>query len=880
MEKIDLTIDRDFDYAEKIRTLQILESLKSIDKSSYKIVTFDIETYGLNPENLALAIFFNGVDYKVCFTKEECLDYIDNLQENTLIYAHNGFKYDYNIFYNETINGKFKITNNGNISLIKYKNNKDFNIELRDSLYILPGSLKGLGESFFKNDPNLKEVIEKTKTPTKFINPSEIGFSREEYELDKKAFNIKNINEEDIEYCKNDCFVLYKILMNDEVKSLKFQNFNTIAKIANHKILTYLKNKDKEIIVNNKFDNQFKDLFSGGLTDCFKNEAIGKIETYDFNSMYPKAMSSYFANPMRFETIYFENKTKEVYEERKKDWFNMLENYPNGLSFVTIRLKEETPKNVIDILRKTPLFATYKTNYEDIFDCNEYKMKLMNVELSNILNPLIKDYFEVKPLKSLYCKKENLVYYFKDFIEELYNKRLENKKSNPSLANVLKLIMNSSYGYFAMQNQKGGYMQGNEERIAFQIERHLKENFLEDIKTYKEFQETNYTINEFQEYELPTIFDYVYYLKENLGEYEDFKILNINYFQGSLEENGPKENIYFLNYKGEKSLEESKTSFYIASEITSKSRALLGKVCLEVAFSKNNVCYVDTDSLHIEVLDKQSLEKVLNPYLDDNILGKLKNEGTYDYGVWLAKKHYYLFLKDKKNRLVLVKKALKGFRNEKPIDYFLPSRNIINVNKLISRVKNLKFETNEFSSEKTFLNFVENRDINNNFFKNKYIEQNVKYNEIERIKAYKQNLFYSMYNKVYVPNQEFLKVENLEQLEKELLERNINLIEVNKENLAKRKEELDSYINQNNENLVYQDISTLKIISREVERILVKEYHFKKEKREVKEEILLERRTQKKKNDVKRSTNYKKRQKEMNNKIIKDNLALIYGGSL
>ena len=74
MEKIDLTIDRDFDYAEKIRTLQILESLKTIDKSSYKIVTFDIETYGLNPENLALAIFFNGVDYKVCFTKEECLE--------------------------------------------------------------------------------------------------------------------------------------------------------------------------------------------------------------------------------------------------------------------------------------------------------------------------------------------------------------------------------------------------------------------------------------------------------------------------------------------------------------------------------------------------------------------------------------------------------------------------------------------------------------------------------------------------------------------------------------------------------------------------------------------------------------------------------------
>ena len=52
--------------------LRILESHKTKkDYSNYKLITFDIETWGLVPENLALAIFYDGLNYIICYTKEE-----------------------------------------------------------------------------------------------------------------------------------------------------------------------------------------------------------------------------------------------------------------------------------------------------------------------------------------------------------------------------------------------------------------------------------------------------------------------------------------------------------------------------------------------------------------------------------------------------------------------------------------------------------------------------------------------------------------------------------------------------------------------------------------------------------------------------------------
>jgi hypothetical protein len=137
---------------------------------------------------------------------------------------------------------------------------------------------------------------------------------------------------EDVEYCKQDCLVLYEILNNEEVLKLNYKNFNTIAKIANHKMLSSI----DSIMLSNYIDFKFKNLYSGGLTSVFKHEAKGKIGTYDVNSMYPFAMTQAFANPMSLNEYYYKNATLEILN----NWFTMLKEFPNGKSILTLRLKE------------------------------------------------------------------------------------------------------------------------------------------------------------------------------------------------------------------------------------------------------------------------------------------------------------------------------------------------------------------------------------------------------------------------------------------------------------------------------------------------------------------------------------------------------------
>ena len=125
-------------------------------------------------------------------------------------------------------------------------------------------------------------------------------------------------------------------------------------------------------------------------------------------------------------------------------------------------------------------------------------------------------------------------------------------------------------------------------------------------------------------------------------------------------------------WSSEKYIDPTKTSFYIASEITSKSRAYLGKIALDVAFSNNNICYTDTDSLHIEILNEKALNKALEKYIDNNKIGMLKHEGDFEYALWFSKKHYYLF-NEINNKLVLTK------------DW------ILNMLKLILQIRKIKF---------------------------------------------------------------------------------------------------------------------------------------------------------------------------------------------
>ncbi len=767
-------------------------------KDNYKIITFDIETWGLNPNNLALGIFYDEETkkYSIHYSYESIFNYIDNLENNTLIYAHNGFNYDYIFLIEKVLERKVSYRKFGNVGIMKYTNSKNTRIEFKDSLYLLQGSLDSLGKSFKLNEF-------KGTTPTKFINPKEVKFNVKKYEENIEKYNREKITKKDIDYCKQDCLVLSKILHSKELMDLGFKNYNTIANIANRSLLSYLENKGKVIQIYPKYDNFFKDVYSGGLCDVFINEAINKpIETYDFNSMYPYAMTQDFANPINLEI--FDSK----YEDIKEDFFDMLQNYPNGCSIINLKLKDNTPNEIIEILKRIPLFPIEKSKYLDIFDGNTYKIKIMNKELSNALNENLQGCIEIEPLYSLHCRKRYLEYSFKEWIEENYNKRLLNKKENPSLAEVLKRTMNSSYGYFAMQNEERIDFIGNKEKVSNEIFMYLKSKNIE-VDTFKIFVEKNrhLTFNEeLNEYEVEESIDslksYLNYLDEVVGDVEDFKVSFVNKFYAMEIETRIEDFYYIVGIKGSKHIEASKTCFYYASEITSKSRALLGKVALEVAFSNNNVCYVDTDSLHIQVNDKEKLDKALEKYLDDNKLGMLKHEGTFQKGVWLAKKHYYLFL-EKDKKFIFSKKALKGFRNSLNLDFFVEVRNILNVDKFYTKLKTISFKPVTITSNKNFMNFVVSRNIDGTFFKPnlndyyKILEENQKidkdinknlYLNDEIARKNVQEIFYRMIDSnIYVTKNknDYKEVKELE---------NEELIKVSTSNIKRRKKELNKEI--------------------------------------------------------------------------------------
>jgi len=773
----DVVIDRTKEQTHRywnVRTIETSEKKRKYD--NYNILTFDIETWGLVPNNFALGIFYNGSKYDHIFCIDELYTYIENIENDTLIYAHNGMKYDFNLFIEKALSRLYKYEQKGEIGILEYINPKGKKIIFKDSLYILPGALKDLGKSFGGGEY-------KGITPQKFIKPSIIkDFNINEFRENQKEFNLKHLEEIDIEYCEQDCLVLWNILHNEDVRKLGYWNYNTIAKIANNKMFEEV----KPIMIEDYYDSQFKNLYSGGLTDVFKHNAKGLIDTFDFNSMYPYAMTSYFGVPTKLQDFYYENKTTKYINDV---FFEMLDNYPNGKSIVEIRLDDKTPNEVIEVLRKTPLIPNYKTNYNDIYDFRTYKIEVMNMELSNLRNKAIREYFHIKPISSIHCDKKDLFYPFKEFIESKYNERLANKKERPSYAQILKMIMNSSYGYFAMQNTKNDYWFGKDFELAFRIYKHLEEELgyeMEDIPTFKEFQDKNSdgyfdrNIGEFV-YEIPSISDYIEYLKNyHIGDEEDFQIKNIE----KILLDDTFMDYYICYWEGSKRLQKNKTSFYIASEITSKSRALLGKVALEIGLSGyGEVCYCDTDSLHIEVKNEEKLNEVMKEYLDENKLGYLKSEGQFKEGYWFAKKHYYLF-EEIENKLVMTKEALKGFGKEKPIDVIIYERHILSVSKIASRLKRVSFDSNTFAKDKSFLNFSVSRKLNGDFlpcvtrFENE--DNSI---EINKHKAYLKKLYFEMIERgnLYIPRE--MKSKEVDLLTKELVEKRIkeinnNLIEL------------------------------------------------------------------------------------------------------
>lgn len=277
----------------------------------YTIAALDFETdpflYNRNPlpfcwdfyDGKIHTTYWNKFDESLCVPK--LVEFIENLREPHLIYAHNGGKFDFLMFrkYLAEKGDRNMLVINGRIVAIKIGKH-----ELRDSYAAIP-----VPEGKFKKDAKKKI----------------------DYRLFEANVRLQHYDEI-IEYLKQDTETLRSYMVEYQYE---FGNVKTMASAAIKelkKFYTYAK-------CNESTDDFFRSYYYGGRVQCFKAGVFqAPVKVYDVNSMYPFAMASYL-HPIGNSCWVSPHITKDTFfldvDGRNEDAFPLREK--TGLTFASER---------------------------------------------------------------------------------------------------------------------------------------------------------------------------------------------------------------------------------------------------------------------------------------------------------------------------------------------------------------------------------------------------------------------------------------------------------------------------------------------------------------------------------------------------------------
>jgi len=557
-------------------------------------ITMDIETIGivknkvetLSPyllcwydgkRNKSHSYFINGGNIKNIIymaMKDICI----RKYKGYKIYLHNFSKFDaiFLIKYLISIGKCYPIIHKGKIISFTFSPNwkKDFgNITFLDSFLLLPSSLRKLCDSFnteiiksifpFKlNDINYKGIVPN-------INLFE-GITLNDYNNYKEQFKDKiwNFRGESIKYCELDCKSLYQILSKFnklifERFFLKITDFTTLPSLAFNIFRSmYYKN---EVIhqLSGDIDKNIRLGYTGGSTDMFiPSLPIGnKLYVYDVNSLYPFVMKE-FAYPIGSPT-YFEG--------------NILVTNPEAFGFFYCKIT--TPNNLLHPI----LQIHHKTEggIRTVSPLGSFSGWFFSEELYNA----VKYGYKFELLRGYLFEKE---YIFKDYVEDIYNLRLNYPKTDP-MNYTAKILLNSLYGRFGMNDSFNS--------LEFVNQKELKEIESSDL-------------NILDILEIPT----------NTKAGNKYLITF----------NNPDDQIIT---KMDGNRETHNINIAIASAVTAYARIHMSQ------FKNNpllpNLYYTDTDSAHFD-------GPLPSYMIDPTRLGALKLEGVYKKALFLAPKVYAL----------------------------------------------------------------------------------------------------------------------------------------------------------------------------------------------------------------------------------------------
>lgn len=446
-----------------------MSNSKSQTKDKYYVADFETTVYKgqTNTEVWAAAIVpLYSEDVKVFHSIGELYDYMVSLDNNIVVYFHNlkfdgAFWLSYFIcdlklkqaFYElsdreydvkaedvkqmEKNTFKYSISDRGQWYSIVVKTKKGRYIEIRDSLKLLPFSVKKIGNGFGTKHKKLDMEYEGFRYPGCVITDEEQKYIANDVLVVKEALEImfdQGHKKLTIGAC---CLSEYKKLFKwGFVTQLSFDEF-----FPN---LYEIELKESDGYGSPNAGAYIKKSYKGGWCYLVKGKA-GKLKTNgttaDVNSLYPSMMSSESGNfyPHGLPTFWKGN-IPEICERDSIYWFVRIKCHfyikPGKLPFIQIKgtlLYDGTEALETSDIQNPKTGVWYRNKVELTLTMTDYKLFRMHYDVDE-LEILDGCWFEAMPG------------IFDDYIEKYKELKL---KSVGALRELAKLFLNNLYGKFA-----------------------------------------------------------------------------------------------------------------------------------------------------------------------------------------------------------------------------------------------------------------------------------------------------------------------------------------------------------------------------------------------------------------------------------------------
>lgn len=391
-------------------------SLKPLVKKirNFDTYGYDIETYGDSNDFVLATLYKDEQNYKTFLNKD---DFINELLHNhteydkSKIFCHN-LQFDFCGTFTDIKHFKnFQIISRGSDFILaksyvydnkfNFMTNKSRNqstINFCDTMNFFKGSLEKAGKIIGMNKLDKPDFLgQKPKTCSQWD------------ELIKYNINDARVTKHFAEYLQN------------SFNSLGSELKNTIASQSMDLFKRKYLHDEYYIPKIDIIKKQYLP-YSGGRTEIFnRGYTTEKINVYDFNSLYPSVMHDFeYPNPNYMRKSYRIN-------------LPTVQNY-DGWCFAKFQFNENV---------KIP-YLQQKTKTKLIFPKGTVQGYYTFLEIRKA----IENNYKLLSLKDGYYFTRN-VDLFKNFVSDIYGKRMSAKHNNSSIETALKILLNSLYGKFA-----------------------------------------------------------------------------------------------------------------------------------------------------------------------------------------------------------------------------------------------------------------------------------------------------------------------------------------------------------------------------------------------------------------------------------------------